>query len=193
MSKSNLPAFLRNGPRPRPDDVIDDGLRETIEHEFAQRRIPHRTEPPEVVAFAPRALRDEAMPALAVPPYIETHPDVDSVGRISSQALAAQYESAAASIDKMGEELVTMQRGSEEAAMVAVKRTEELKDRVQSALADCRAAAHVYREEAKRIHSQIENSSLLAEDVRRTCAVLVSKIKIGEPLKDGDEHSENHS
>ena len=87
------------------------------------------------------------------------------IGKLSAEAVVREYEAAAKEIEAMGAELVGLVKQCETNTRDALAVTEELKE-----------TAGRYREEAKRVFLQIENCSLVAAEVRKTCTELKEKI-----------------
>jgi hypothetical protein len=112
-----------------------------------------------------------------LPAYVEHHPGVDDVGRLSAEALAASYEKAAQEIEGMGETLTGEVKASEVAVMDAVKELERYKTVTQSAVEECKKAAEVYRTEAKELFELVQARAMAADNVRMMCMEMVSKIK----------------
>ena len=73
-----------------------------VEHVALTKRAPlpdHRT-----VGFAaPPKVRT---PSSQMPPYVEHHPDVDQIGKLSAEAVTAQYEDAVKALEAMGTTLI---------------------------------------------------------------------------------------
>jgi hypothetical protein len=116
-----------------------------------------------------------------MPDYVEHLPEVSDVGRLSSQALAAEYETAAKQVEAMGASLVRAMQECEQDAINAVKHLEEVRDSTLEAVKACQATATSYRDEAKKLFTRIQKSALLAEDVRRLCSTMRQNIEAGEP------------
>jgi hypothetical protein len=112
-----------------------------------------------------------------LPAYVEHHPEVDDVGRLSAEALAASYEKAAKEIEGMGETLTGEVRASEVAVMDAVKELERYKTVTQAAVDECKKAAEAYRKEAKELFELVQARAMAADNVRAMCMEMVSKIK----------------
>jgi hypothetical protein len=112
-----------------------------------------------------------------LPAYVEHDPNVDDVGRLSAEALAASYEKAAQEIEGMGETLTGEVKASEVAVMDAVKELERYKAVTQSAVEECKKAAEVYRVEAKELFELVQARAMAADNVRMMCMEMVSKIK----------------
>jgi hypothetical protein len=104
-------------------------------------------------------------PALAMPDYVEHRDGATEIGRLSAEAVVHEYEATAKEIEAVGAELIERVKQCEAMTREAFAVTEELK-----------GVAMRYREEAKRIFTQIENCSLATAEVRKTCAELMEKI-----------------
>ncbi len=134
-------------------------LEQEIEAEF-RNRPPVRE--PRPVNFAPPRVR---APALSMPDYVEHREGATEIGKLSAEAVVREYEAAAKDIEAMGAELIERVKQCEAMTRDALFVTEEMKE-----------TAARYREEAKRIFLQIENCSLVAAEVRKTCTELKEKI-----------------
>jgi hypothetical protein len=128
-----------------------------------------------------RDMRHEPTPKLPLPHYVEHGAEVSDVGRLSSQALAAEYERAAKEVEAMGVALVKSMQECEQDAVRAVKAMEEVRETTLEAVKMCQATATAYRDEAKQLFNRIQKSAMLAEDVRRACVQLCQNIEAGEP------------
>ncbi len=119
---------------------------------------------PRPVNFGPPRPRVRA-PALSMPDYVEHREGATEIGKLSAEAVVREYEAAAKDIEAMGAELIERVKQCEAMTRDALFVTEEMKE-----------TAARYREEAKRIFLQIENCSLVAAEVRKTCTELKEKI-----------------
>jgi len=119
---------------------------------------------PRPVNFGPPRPRVRA-PALSMPAYAEHRDGATEIGKLSAEAVVREYEAAAKDIEAMGAELIERVNQCEAMTRDALFVTEEMKE-----------TAARYREEAKRIFLQIENCSLVAAEVRKTCTELKEKI-----------------
>ena len=136
-------------------DTID--LEREIEEEF--RKHDREGQPTD---FAPLSVR---APDMAMPDYVEHRDGATEIGRLSAEAVVREYEAAAKDIEAMGAELMERVKQCEAMTQDALSVSEELKE-----------TAKRYREEAKRVFVEIENCSLVAAEVRKTCAELKEKI-----------------
>jgi predicted ribosome quality control (RQC) complex YloA/Tae2 family protein len=89
----------------------------------------------------------------------------EDVGRLSAQAVLAQYEIAAKAVESMGEEIRT-RLGRLEAALAEA-------DEDMKLVAE---AAKSIREKGSLVYAQIEEASGLSKDIRATCAEFRRKI-----------------
>jgi hypothetical protein len=112
-----------------------------------------------------------------LPAYIEHHPNVDDVGRLSAEALAVSYEKAAKEIEGVGEALTGEIKASEVAVVDVVKELERYKEVTQSAVEECKKAAEAYRAEAKQLFELVQARAMAADNVRSMCMEMVNKIK----------------
>lgn len=133
-----------------------------IEHVALKKSAPlpdHRT-----IGFAaPPKVRT---PSSAMPPYVEHHPDVDQIGKLSAEAVTAQYEGAVKALEAMGTTLID-----------CVKRAEKMAAGCKDAIAYVQDTAQKYREEAKLIFDRIEQASVMTSEVRSLCDEMRKKIE----------------
>jgi hypothetical protein len=113
------------------------------------------------IEFAPMV----RTPTIAIPDYVEHCEGATEIGKLSAEAVVREYEAAAKDIEAMGAELIQRVKQCEEMTRDALAVTEEMKE-----------TAARYREEAKRVFLQIENCTLMAAEVRKTCSELKEKI-----------------
>jgi hypothetical protein len=146
-------------------DEIEQGLRQMRQHEPARQSLP-------------------------LPDYVTHADEVSDVGRLSSQALAAEYERAAKEVEAMGVALVKAMQECEQDAVQAVKAMEQVRETTLEAVKMCQATATAYRDEAKKLFDRIQKSAMLAEDVRRVCVQLCLNIEAGEPAARPDTKTE---
>jgi hypothetical protein len=127
-----------------------------------------------------RRFAGEAVPTtLALPEYVTHAPEVNDVGRLSSQALAAEYEKAAKEVEAVGVALVNSMQQCESDAVAAIKELEHVRELTLDTIKSCQDTATAYRDEAKRLFGRIQQSAMLAEDVRRICAQLTERVNNG--------------
>jgi hypothetical protein len=117
---------------------------------------------PRHIDFAPPSVR---APTLPLPEYLEHREGADEIGRLSAEAVAASYESAAQEIEKMGTEL-------RERAQLCERMVAES----NQALALIRETAAQFRDAGKVIFLRIEDCSLMTKEVRETCDNLRAKL-----------------
>jgi hypothetical protein len=114
------------------------------------------------IEFAPPMVRT---PTIAIPDYVEHCEGATEIGKLSAEAVVREYEAAAKDIEAMGAQLIERVKQCEAMTRDALAVTEEMKE-----------IAARYREEAKRVFLQIENCTLMAAEVRKTCSELKEKI-----------------
>jgi hypothetical protein len=120
------------------------------------------TRTPRHVDFAPPSIRT---PMLPLPEYLEHREGADEIGRLSAEAVAASYESAAQEIEKMGAEL-------KERAQLCEKMVAES----NQAMVLIQETAAQFRDAGKMIFLKIEDCSLMTREVRDTCDTLRAKL-----------------
>jgi hypothetical protein len=138
-------------------------LERAIGEEVRNRPSAHEPDP-----FAPPSVRS---PAIAMPQYVEHSDGATEIGKLSAEAVVAEYEAAAKEIEAMGVELIERVKQCETMTRDALAVTEELKE-----------TARRYREEAKRVFLQIEDCSRVTAEVRQTCTDLKEKIALKREL-----------
>jgi hypothetical protein len=104
-------------------------------------------------------------PALSMPDYVEHHDGATEIGKLSAEAVVREYEAAAKDIEAMGAQLIER-----------VKQCEAMISDSLTVIEDVKGTAARYREEAKRVFTQIEHCSLLTAEVRKTCVELKERI-----------------
>ena len=100
-----------------------------------------------------------------LPDYVSHRDDISEIGKLSAEAIAREYEVTAKEIEAMGEVVRDM-----------VQRCEQLTTSASSMLKDIKATATRYREEGKRIFTEIESCSSAADEVRKLCDAFRDKI-----------------
>jgi hypothetical protein len=118
----------------------------------------HRT-----IGFPPPKVR---MPSQPMPPYVEHHANVDQIGKLSAEAVIAQYEGAVKALEEMGATLID-----------CVKRAEKMAAGCKDAITFVQDTAQKYREEAKLIFDRIEQASVMTAEVRSVCDEMRKKIE----------------
>jgi hypothetical protein len=103
-----------------------------------------------------------------VPPFVEHHAEVDQIGKLSAEAVIAQYEGAVKALEAMGTTLID-----------CVKRAETMAAGCKDAIAYVQDTAQKYREEAKLVFDRIEQASVMTAEVRSLCDEM--RKKIGHP------------
>lgn len=108
------------------------------------------------------ALHSTPLPKPVLMPAPTTTPDI---GRMSAEAVLAQYEVAAKSVEEMGH---------------------DVKDRIaklEAALAECdkdmkiiNECAQMIRDKGKMVQAQIEEASALSHDIREACVEFKRKV-----------------
>jgi hypothetical protein len=106
-----------------------------------------------------------------MPQYVEHRDGATEIGKLSAEAVVAEYEAAAKEIEAMGVELIERVKQCEAMTRDALAVTGELNE-----------TARRYREEAKRVFVEIENCSRVTAEVRQTCTDLKEKIAVKPEL-----------
>jgi hypothetical protein len=130
--------------------------------QVATRNVPlgdHRT-----IGFA--AAPKVQKPSSPMPPYVEHHADVDQIGKLSAEAVIAQYEGAVKALEAMGTTLID-----------CVQRAEKMAAGCKDAIAYVQDTAQKYREEAKVVFDRIEQASVMTAEVRSLCDEMRKKIE----------------
>jgi hypothetical protein len=134
-----------------------------VEHDIAE--VLAKSPPPRDhrrIDFAP-AIRTQTQP---MPPYVEHHADVDQIGKLTAEAVIAQYESAVKALEAMGTTLID-----------CVNRAEKMAAGCKDAITYVHDTAQKYREEAKLIFDRIEQASVMTAEVRSVCDEMRKKIE----------------
>lgn len=118
-----------------------------------------------IAAFVPRQKQ-----ALPLPPYVEHIPGTSEIGKLSAQAVAAQFETAAKQIEAMGADMIELAR-----------RCEAMAAKTHEAVKWCDETANVYREEAKGIFERIERATLTADAIIDQCRSMKDRIAAEAP------------
>jgi hypothetical protein len=113
-----------------------------------------------------------------MPTYVQHHPQVDEVGRLSAEALAMQYEGAAKQIEAMGNSLTAEMRRCEEETIAMVRNCERVREETAAAVDVCQQTAAAYRDEAKALFERIQSRSIMAEKVKTACSSMMNEIKL---------------
>lgn len=146
MSKTPVPITALNIKPP----VSRSNLLQAIEHEIIPR--PQIVEPGEE-------------PVSNVPDYVKHAPDIGRVGRLTSEALAVEYESAAKAIEAMGAHLLDLQKQMDaEAALIL------------TAIEEVNAVAKHYREQGTIMFGRIQDCARQTARVREICSDLTPKV-----------------
>jgi hypothetical protein len=124
-----------------------------------------------------RDLIKQQPPERTMPDYVTHDPDVDYVGKLTSEALVMTYEASAKQIEAMGTGLLEAMRECRSSAAGMVKELERVEQETEEAVKQCLAAAEVYRGQAKELFEQIQNRAILAAKVRETAAAMVEDLK----------------
>jgi hypothetical protein len=104
-------------------------------------------------------------------------PTVNDVGRLSAEALAMSYESAAKELEELGQVLIGEVKANEVAALDVVKDLERQREVTRQAVEQVKETAGAYRAEAKELSDHVQSRALAADNVRVVCLELVNKIK----------------
>ena len=105
-------------------------------------------------------------PSSPMPPYVEHHPDVDQIGKLSAEAVTAQYEGAVKALEAMGTTLID-----------CVERAEKMAAGCKDAIAYVQDTAQKYREEAKLVFDRIQQASVMTAEVRSVCDEMRKRIE----------------
>jgi hypothetical protein len=89
---------------------------------------------------------------------------------VTAEAVKREYESAAKEFEAMGAELIS-----------AAKKCEALTTDVQNTI---RETAEAYRQEGKKMFNRIEETTLLTDNVRKTCGDVKSRMIEGNGVVD---------
>lgn len=122
-------------------------------------------------------MRTEVIPN-RLPEYVKHAEGIDNVGRLTSEALVMSYEASAKKLEDLGASLLDEMKQSRETALRMVRECEAIMKETEDAVEQCKAAAQVYREQAKSVFDQLQQRALMAEKVRKTCAEVMNEIKI---------------
>ena len=133
--------------------------------------------------------RERRSSPLPMPDYVEHREEVSEVGRLSAQAVAAEYESAAVDIEKLAQGLIEMAAKCTEDTEMVIKHNEMVRAKIEEQVTACMAAAQLYRDEAKAAFDKIQTQSLLVDDARRTLQAMVERIRSGQPREGLNEKS----
>ena len=135
-----------------------------VEHDIAKvltKNPPHRD--PRAIDFAPAKVRTPSPP---IPVYVEHHAEVDQIGKLSAEAVAAQYEDAVKALEAMGTTLID-----------CVQRAEKMAAGCKDAIAYVQDTAQKYREEAGLIFDRIQQASVMTAEVRSVCDDMRKRIE----------------
>ena len=134
-----------------------------VEHDIAKvltKNPPHRDQ--RAIDFAPAKVRTPS----PMPPYVEHHAEVDQIGKLSAEAVAAQYEDAVKALEAMGTTLID-----------CVQRAEKMAAGCKDAIAYVQDTAQKYREEASLIFDRIQQASVMTAEVRSVCDDMRKRIE----------------
>jgi hypothetical protein len=131
---------------------------ETIDQELDA--LAGKEREPQVIDYAPRTVRIPPLPS-----YVEHREGIDDIGKLSAEAMVRGYEETAKAIEAMATELSERARQCE----AMVRETLSIRDEVKEVAAR-------YREESKRIFIHIQDCSLVAAEVRKTCTEIKTRI-----------------
>jgi len=137
--------------RPFDASTLEGEVREAV-----QQGHPHV----QALDFAPRT-----MPTPPVPQYVSHRDDVSEIGKLSAEAIVKEYEETALEIEAMGDVVKDM-----------AKRCEQLTGSASAMLKDIKATAARYRNEGKRMFTEIESCSSATDEVRRMCEAFRDKL-----------------
>ncbi len=135
-----------------------------VEHDIAKvltKSPPLRD--PRPIDFAPAKVRTPSPP---MPPYVEHHAEVDQIGKLSAEAVVAQYEDAVKALEAMGTTLID-----------CVQRAEKMAAGCRDAIAYVQDTAQKYREEAGLIFDRIQQATVMTAEVRSVCDDMRKRIE----------------
>ena len=110
-------------------------------------------------------LTPRTVSASPVPEYVSHREDVSEIGKLSAEAVVREYEETAKEIEAMGEVVRDM-----------MQRCEQLTSSASAMLGDIKATAARYRNEGKRMFTEIESCSSTIDEVRRLCETFRDKL-----------------
>jgi hypothetical protein len=169
-----------------------DNLAEQIEADMAetvhtdQHQHPRDLDRQHYPALAAPQQQPQAIDT-ALPSYVQHRPDVDQIGRLSAQVVAASFEKTAQQIQTMASELIEMGRRCNDEAIAIVNENNALQEKIAAVVAECQRTAGYYREEAKFVFERIQQSSVLADQVRAVCMDMNERIQRHEPKPEDDQ------
>jgi hypothetical protein len=131
--------------------TLEDEVREVV-----RQGHPHV----QALDFAPRT-----MPEPPAPEYVNHRENVSEIGKLSAEAIVREYEETAKEIETMGDVVREM-----------VQRCEQLTSSASAMLGDIKATAARYRNEGKRMFTEIESCSSATDEVRRLCEAFRDKL-----------------
>lgn len=106
-----------------------------------------------------------------MPDYVTHDPDVTTVGRLTAEAVAIDYEAAAKAIDTMGKQLTELQ-----------VRMEAETQAIHAAILEVNMVAEKYRDEGLKAFKRLEACAKKTQAVRDACE------KMQRDLDDADDH-----
>jgi len=112
------------------------------------------------------AVANVRKPSLPMSPHVEHHADVDQIGKLSGEAVIAQYEGAVKALEAMGTTLID-----------CVQRAETMAAGCKDAIAYVQDTAQKYREEAKLIFDRIQQASVMTSEVMSVCDEMRKRIE----------------
>ena len=104
--------------------------------------------------------------AFQLPEWVKHVEGVPRVGELSATAIAVDWEATAKQIETMGKDLMGL-----------VEQCENQTKTILDAIKYINETATYYREQAKQVFEQIENASILTENVRKACVEMREKIE----------------
>lgn len=122
-----------------------------------------------------QTIRHTAATLPRMPDYVSHHPQVDEVGRLSAEALAMSYESAAKEIEAMGNSLADELKLCEQHTVNLVRELQRVREETAMAVQQSAATAQAYRDEAKALFDQVQGRSIAAAKVREVCRSIIEK------------------
>jgi hypothetical protein len=156
---------MRQATAVRAFDIND--VEKDLKDVIGSEVVPHRTSTAEVTAYAP--------PSQRLPEYVSHVEGVNELGKLSAEAIVNQFEDAAKEIEAMAKELTE-----------SAKRCEEMVAGAHAAAEKCMEVATLYRDQGKRYFTEIENCSVMTDEVRKACDAMMTRIAspaIAPPVK----------
>lgn len=128
---------------------------------------------------------------LAMPDYVQHDPDANEEAKLTAQVIAAQYEASATSLERMYAAIKECATKVDADVAAILRDRNAFNDYLDQLRAEIEEVAKQYRVRAATLFKEIQNASILAEDVRRTCSLLSQQIATGKPRAQDDGHDKS--